>query len=194
MDETIGGGKNSNHVLSCLIYFVEIYISVDIRFLKVYLDSAEYFRCNYLPWWAAEMISSNQLKRVVFSYMVSGHTVFAADTLFAALANIHFKTDVFNTIELVGLILKSCNCHRLTNHEMRRCKENLAPEYVNIAHVTQFNFFLVEMFPSTLEAHDINVTVKLKFSVTNANITNVFEGEYNCTFLRKKRVNYSLAV
>lgn len=73
-DELIGGDKNSDHVCSYLSYYVDHILPDAIKRIKVYLDSATYFKTKYLMWWAAEQISKGRFKRVRFSFMVPGHT------------------------------------------------------------------------------------------------------------------------
>jgi len=79
MDETVAGEKNTNHVCSHLYQYVMIEVPLEFKTVRIYLDSAGYFKNSYMIWWAAEMVSQGRFTRVVFVFMVSGHTKFECD-------------------------------------------------------------------------------------------------------------------
>eukprot|EP00171_Calliarthron_tuberculosum_P023270 IDg23270t1 len=103
-DETIAGDKDSNHVCSFLFDYVERIVQPRARFLRLYLDSAPYFKSKFIVWWTAEMVIRGRFQRVVMSYVVPGHTKFEPDVLFSQISNRFYRKDVFQTSELLHVV------------------------------------------------------------------------------------------
>lgn len=91
------------------------------HFLRLYLDSAPYFKTKYDVFWAAEMLASGPLQRVMLSYMVAGCTKFKPDVMFSQTALRFFKPDVFETSELLRAT-GACSVvpHGLSDSEVQR--------------------------------------------------------------------------
>lgn len=104
LDETFAGEKDSDHVCSQLSHFIDYKVYGHARLLKMYLDSAAYFKCRFLVWWTSEQIFCGRFSHVVLSYMVPGHTKFHPDALFSSIAHPYYKSDVFNTQEPAAII------------------------------------------------------------------------------------------
>jgi len=141
IDETVAGEKDSNHVCSHLFEYVQNELSTDFQAVKIYLDAAPYFKTCYVMWWAAEMITQGRFQRVIFVFMVPGHTKFEVDLEFSRIANKFYKTDVFNTGQLVDLI-RSCGMQAVQVPAQNLCKWKtcLSKKYRDIPRITEWNY------------------------------------------------------
>lgn len=194
VDETVGGDKDSDHVCSFLFDYIERMVQQQARFLRLYMDAAPYFKTKFIVWWAAEMVTRGRFRRVVMSYMVPGHTKFEPDTIFAQIANRFYKTDVFNTNELLQVI-GACDAvpHEIASRCLRRWKEALAEKYVDIPRVSEWNVMVVECVREKRGADLIctGVTLKVKRSVTQDDYEKAFRGGSITMNLLKRGVEAS---
>jgi len=72
----------------------------------VFLDNATSTTKNqYLVGWALEMVQHGILDTIRAPFLITGHTKFAPDRVFAIIANSYNKSDVFNCQELVIISL-----------------------------------------------------------------------------------------
>ncbi len=77
--------------------------------------------------------------------MIPGHTKFEPDSMFAQIANRFYKTDVFNTKELLQVI-GACSAvpHEMCSRDLRRWKGSLEAKYVEVPRITEWNMMVVE--------------------------------------------------
>lgn len=71
------------------------------------MDSAPYFKYNFIVWWVAEIVSKSRFKKVILLFMVLGHTNFAPDVIFAEIAHSFYKLDMFTRRNLLDMALSS---------------------------------------------------------------------------------------
>jgi len=179
IDETAAGEKDSDLVCSFLHNYVQNCVRKEFKKIRIYLDSAPYFKSKYIIWWAAEMICQGRFDRVILSFMVPGHTKFGPDLLFAIIAHAFYKTDVFNSNDLLEVI-RSCEVQAslTTPAEVHRWKALLGQKYKNISDITQYNYMVIEKKVSVnSQGHQVRgVTLKVKRSVTEDSFASVFQG------------------
>lgn len=174
-DETAAGEKDATHVCSYLHHYLHNVLHPDVKFLRVYLDAAGYFKSQYILGFFSEMVLIGRLDRVVLSFMVPGHTKFEPDSLFSRIAHKFQRSDVFNTPELVQLV-RSCGTKaiELPLKLLRLWKETLSAKYSDLKDIQSFNYFVISLLDN--ENSEIrNVSVQMKRSLT----CNEFEKIFN---------------
>lgn len=85
------------------------------------------------------------MKRVVLSFMVSSHTKFDPDLLFAVIAHRFYCTDVFITSELLRLIV-ACGAvlNEVTVRDMRLWRKSFTGIFKEIPKVTEWNLMEIQ--------------------------------------------------
>lgn len=114
--------------------------------------------------------------------MVPGHTKFEPDSLFSQIANRFYKTDIFDTNDLLHVV-GACNAvpHELSRRYMRQWKTSLAGKYRDIPKITEWNFMVVE--EHCTNGHPDNVSVQVKRSVSDESFSAPFPGGANSMLL-----------
>lgn len=91
------------------------------------------------------MIMKGPFKKVILSFMVPGHTKFEPDSLFARIAHKFYKTDIFNTVELLDLMptcdVKVC---RVKSQDLKRWKLSSGQKFRDIPRITECNYLEVD--------------------------------------------------
>lgn len=87
MDDIVAGDTDADHVCSFLWNYVQQLPTPRPPILHVYLDSAPCFKSRFVILWGAELVAQGIFKKVIFSYIVPGHTKFEPDALFSQIAN-----------------------------------------------------------------------------------------------------------
>jgi len=138
VDETVAGEKDADHVCSYLHEYLMNELPLAFKSVKIYLDAAPYFKNTFILWWAAEMICLGRFTRVIFVFMVPGHTKFGPDNDFARIANMFYITDVFNTGKLLELI-SACGLNpvKVRGEDIRQWKKYLSIKYKRSPKVTE---------------------------------------------------------
>lgn len=73
--------------------------------MRIYLDSALYFKSKYIVSWAVELVCTGRLKMVTLSFMVAWHIKFVPDVMLPGISPRLYKLDNFTTKELEGIVL-----------------------------------------------------------------------------------------
>ena len=66
-------------------------------------DATSTNKNRYLVGWALEMVQHGMLDTIRTPFLITGHTKFARDRVFASVANSYNKSDVFNCQELIDI-------------------------------------------------------------------------------------------
>lgn len=149
-DKTIGP-KNTDHTIS----FLESYLqSVRLAYpwinrVCIFLDNACSTNKNrYLFAWCIEMVSSNKIDHIHVSFMVAGHTKFAPDRLFSAVAHTYNTSDVFNISELKAVCLRHASTHVEDGSGVFHWRELLHSKYTELPGIRFYHDFLTVKTPS----------------------------------------------
>jgi len=171
-ENSIGGAKDSNHVLSHLDHYVKNYLSPKVRHLRLNLDSAAYFKTKYIVWWAAAMKETGRFEDVKISFMVPGHTKFTPDWLFSQIANRFNISDIFNIQDLLTIIsaCEDTTAIETLPKDYRDWKKILSGKYRSISNIQVYNFMSVE------KANDTSIVLRAKTSSTKNNYETISNG------------------
>ena len=104
------GLKNTDHSISIIQSYMDKVTALHpwIQRVLLFLDNAANTNKNrYLFSWGMELVNRRKLDYVRFCFMVSGHTKFAPDRLFAQVSNSYNCHDVFTISELKDI----CDLH-----------------------------------------------------------------------------------
>ena len=101
-DEQVGP-KNSDHTVSILQYYICDSANW-IRRVYIFLDNATSTNKNrYVIGWAMELVQQNVLDYVRIAFLITGHTKFAPDRVYASIGSSYLHSDVFNINDLVSV-------------------------------------------------------------------------------------------
>ena len=104
-DERIGP-KNTDHTVSLLTYYIKHsgLIPHWVKRVCIFMDNATSTNKNrYLLGWALEMVQHGMLDSIRAPFLVTGHTKFAPDRVFASIARTYNISDVFNSQGLIDI-------------------------------------------------------------------------------------------
>ena len=104
-DERIGP-KNTDHTISLLTYYIQHSGLVPhwIKCVCIFMDNATSTNKNrYLVGWSLQMVQHGVLDIIRTPFLLTGHTNFVPDCVFASIANSYNRSDVFNSHDLVDI-------------------------------------------------------------------------------------------
>ena len=104
-DEQIGP-KNTDHTISLLTFYIQHSGLVPhwIKRVCIFMDNATSTNKNwYLVGWSSQMVQHGVLDIIRIPFLLTGHTKFVPDCVFASIANSYNRSDVFNSQALVDI-------------------------------------------------------------------------------------------
>ncbi len=107
------------------------------------LDNARICKNQYLVAWAVELVEKKRFDSVRFIYLTVGHTKFAPDILFSAIAKTFCNSDVF-CIEMLHCIAQQYATSLVfTSRLMQHWKAALQKKYTAIPGITEMRDIMV---------------------------------------------------
>ena len=143
-DERAAGPKSTDHTLTFLDHFIELYIDKWVRHLTLCLDNARICKNQYLVAWTMELVESKRFDTVRFVYLTVGHTKFAPDNLFASIAKTFYNSDVFCIEMLDHIVQQYATSLMFTPRLMKHWKKSLEQKYSTIPGITEMRDILVK--------------------------------------------------
>ena len=90
-----------------------------------------------------EMIQHKELDYVQIAFLVTGHTKFAPDRMFASIGSSYLHSDVFNITDLVSVANNYCTATEETGEHIYHWREKLDKKYSELQGIRQYHDFVV---------------------------------------------------
>ena len=150
-DELAAGPKNTDHTISFLKHFIDSHINTWVQLITFCLDNARICKCKYLLAWADQLVEKGHFKKVLFVYLVVGHTKFEPDRLFSSIAKTFYARDVF-CIEMLQDIAKLySNSCIFTSGQIKHWRSALEEKYTALSGITDLHEFIIGKVSSGVE-------------------------------------------
>ena len=98
---------------------------------------------RYLLGWALEMVQHGMLDSVRTPFLVTGHTKFAPDRVFASIANSYNKLDVFNCQELIDIASRYATATEEIGMHILHWRQELDKKYTQLAGIRKHHDFYI---------------------------------------------------
>ena len=144
-DERIGP-KNTDHTVSSLLYYIRHSGLVPhwVKRVCIFMDNATSTNKNrYLIGWALELVQNGVLDMIRLPFLVTGHTKFAPDRLFASIANSYNKSDVFTCQELVEIASRYATACEETGVNILLWRQQLDKKYAELPGIRKYHDFVI---------------------------------------------------
>ena len=144
-DERIGP-KNTDHTVSLLTCYIKHSGLVPhwVKRVCIFMDNATSTNKNrYLVGWALEMVQHGMLDTIRTPFLITGHTKFAPDRVFASVANSYNKSDVFNCQELIDIASRYATATEETGVHILHWREELDKKYTLLSGIRKYHDFFV---------------------------------------------------
>lgn len=144
-DEQVGP-KNSDHTVSILRHYIRNSGRVPnwIRRVCIFLDNATSTNKNrYVIGWAMELVQQKELDYIRIAFLITGHTKFAPDRVFASIGNSYIHSDVFNIEDLVSVASSFCTAMEEKGETILHWREKLDEKYTELHGIRQYHDFVV---------------------------------------------------
>ena len=144
-DEQVGP-KNSDHTVSLLRYYIcdSGLVPNWIRRVCIFLDNATSTNKNrYVIGWAMELVQQNVLDYVRIAFLITGHTKFAPDRVFASIGSSYLHSDVFNINDLVSVAKNFSTAREETGENILHWRERLDGKYTELQGIRKYHDFVV---------------------------------------------------
>jgi len=114
----------------------------------VFLDNANSTNKNrYLDGWTLEMVQHGILDTIRAPFLITGHTKFAPDRVFASIVNSYNKSDVFNCQALV-IASHYATAVEETGMHILYWRQELDKKYTQLAGIRQYHDFFASRISS----------------------------------------------
>ena len=146
-DERIGP-KNTDHTVSLLSYYIQHSGLVPhwVKRVSIFMDNATSTnKYRYLIGWALEMVLHGVLETIRTPFLVTGHTKFAPDRVFASVGNSYNKSDVFNCKELVDIAGRYATAVEETGVHILHWRQALDRKYSKLAGIKKYHDFFFSL-------------------------------------------------
>lgn len=140
------GPKNSDHTVSILQHYIRHRgeIPTWVRRLCIFLDNATSTNKNrYIVAWAMELVQQRELDYIRIAFLITGHTKFAPDRVFASIGSSYLHSDVFNIDELVAVAHNFSVAEIETGENILHWREKLEEKYTELRGIRQFHDFVI---------------------------------------------------
>ena len=165
------GAKNSDHTISCLDDCIHRTVPVWVRHLVLVLDNAQVNKNQFTIGWMAEMVKTGRLNSFRLMLMVPGHTKFRPDEVFARVAHLFYRQDVFTQVELRAITAQYGNAHSMDGSSIFKWREVLPRAYKPVPQIKELHDFCW----NARESEDSEENARSLMTVRKL----CFEGAYN---------------
>lgn len=144
-DEQVGP-KNSDRTVSILHHYIlnSGLIPPSVKRVCIFLDNATSTNKNrYIVAWAMELVQQQELDYIRIAFLITGHTKFAPDRLFASIGSSYLHSHVFNIDELVAVANNYSTAVKETGETIRHWRETLEAKYTELQRIRKFHDFVI---------------------------------------------------
>jgi hypothetical protein len=96
------------------------------------------------------MVQHGMLDTIRTPFLITGHTKFAPDRVFASVANSYNKSDVFNCQELIDIASRYATAAEETGVHILHWREELDKKYTLLSGIRKYHDFLLIVTPVAL--------------------------------------------
>ena len=129
------GAKNSDHTVSLLHHNVRNSGQVPtwVRRERIFLDNPTSTNKNrYIVAWVMELVQQQELDYIRIAFLITGHTEYAPDRMFASIGSSYLHSDVFNIDELVAVANNFSAAEKETGENVRHWRKPLEEKYTEL--------------------------------------------------------------
>ena len=159
-DERVGP-KNSDHTVSILHHYIchSGLVPSWVRRVCIFMDNATSTNKNrYILGWSMELIQHGMLDLIRIPFLITGHTKFAPDRVFASIGSSYIHSDVFNVDELVTVAGHFSTAVEDSGDNVFHWRQELDKKYTELHGIRKYHDFVV----SRDAANDARLRVREK--------------------------------